>query len=368
MSLNPNHESELVSEDELRAALRCHQIDADTFAARVLARIHVAQAERAHDPLANAPQLLRVAAALLPMPISDGNVAASAMPMAYASGLNKLLGYLAMPAISLFVLPAAAFFGATKIHCLQRDNMPANMDQEALRNVAGLWAHQHKWFLRCLFCVTLGLAWIGATSVMLLLYLTSLSVLLYVLSGFAKRGLANRYVIGQCCLMGLLFLGQIAGFSGIGDQDIHFVDQLLIAVVFFGGTLVLFPFLIGSPLSRFAGIRSRRIARWGLGGLFVGIVVSLSAWFMSPILWPATPERIKSHVESFHEAPFSTSSWRQWETVARWAIESNLDPDLAGARRLVAEEIAGAQNPFILGSAFRVGLVLRRSNHSIERL
>ena len=41
MSLNPNYESELVSEDEVRAALRCHQIDADTFAARVLARSEI---------------------------------------------------------------------------------------------------------------------------------------------------------------------------------------------------------------------------------------------------------------------------------------------------------------------------------------
>ena len=43
--------------------------------------------------------------------------------------------------------------------------------------------------------------------------------------------------------------------------------------------------------------------------------------------------------------------------MASWAVESKLDPDLSGARRLLAAEIAGEQNPFILGSAFRVGLV-----------
>ena len=217
MTLNPNDESDLASEVELREALRCHQPDADTFAARVRDRIQVAEAKRTHDPLANAPQLLRVAAALLPMPIGDGNVAASAMPLAYASGLNKLLGYLAMPAITLFVLPAAALFGATKIHSLQRDNVPTQMEQEALTN-AFLWKHQYRWLHLCVFCGSLGLAWIGATSVMLLVYLISLSVLLYVFSGLAKRGLANRYVIAHCCLSGMLFLSQVSLFAGNGGQ------------------------------------------------------------------------------------------------------------------------------------------------------
>jgi hypothetical protein len=97
--------------------------------------------------------------------------------------------------------------------------------------------------------------------------------------------------------------------------------------------------------------------RWIWAGLLAVILVPLSAWLLSPILWPATPARIKAHVESFHEAPHSTASWRQWEIVARWAIESKLDPDLSGARTLLAREISGEQNPFILGNAFDIGLI-----------
>jgi hypothetical protein len=78
---------------------------------------------------------------------------------------------------------------------------------------------------------------------------------------------------------------------------------------------------------------------------------------MNSILWPMTPSRIKGYVESFDKAPFSSSSWQRWEIVASWVIESKLDPDLSGARRLLAEEIAGEQNPLVLGSAFRLGLV-----------
>ena len=86
-------------------------------------------------------------------------------------------------------------------------------------------------------------------------------------------------------------------------------------------------------------------------------LVSMSAWFMNPILWPATPARIKGYVESFDKAPFASASWQDWEIVASWAVESKLTPISPSARRLLAEEISGEQNPFILGSAFRVGLV-----------
>jgi hypothetical protein len=78
---------------------------------------------------------------------------------------------------------------------------------------------------------------------------------------------------------------------------------------------------------------------------------------MNPILWPATPSGIKNDVESFPEGDFPMIAWRDWEIVASWTVEAGLHPDLSRARRLLDDEISGEQNPFILGSAFRVGLV-----------
>jgi hypothetical protein len=69
MTLNHNPESELIAEDELRAALRSHKIDPAAFEAGILSRIHRVEAERANDPLANAPHLRKVAAAPLPTPV-----------------------------------------------------------------------------------------------------------------------------------------------------------------------------------------------------------------------------------------------------------------------------------------------------------
>ena len=196
------------------------------------------------------------------------------MPLAHASGLNKLLGYVAMPAMSLFVLPAAAIFAAAKIRSLQRDNTPDVTDQQAILNATALWARRHKAFLHGLLWGTLVLAWIGATSLMLLLYLISLGVLLYVLSGFVKLGVAHRHIIGQSCLMGLMFLGQVSMFSGIGDQDIHFVDPQLVVAVFLGGVLVLLPLVSGS-LDPWVRRRFKGNPRWVVVGLIAGLLIPL---------------------------------------------------------------------------------------------
>ena len=410
MSLNLEPECEMVAEAELRAALRPHQVAAADFEAGVRQRIQTAEAERASDPLANAPQWLRVAAAILPLPIiTGGKVASSALPLANASGISKLLGYVAFPAISLFVLPGAAIFGAAGIRRIQAGNVPDSMDLLATHEATRLWWRQNKWLAGFFYALTFALAWLGATSLMLLVYLISLGVMLYVLSSFAKRGLGNRHLIGGSCVTGLGFLGQVSGFCTIGQRDIHLVDQTLIPAIFFGGVLLLIP-LLGSyetirvPVS----VTQRRwlwvlvLAQWlvallawvwqptllmaailfGTAVLISAIVfttikfgsplpvnqrgrivvsllvtVPIIAWFTQPTWRQMTPARIKTYVEAFDKAPFSSSSWAQWEIVASWAIESGLDPDLSNARQLLATEISGEKNPFVLGSAFRTGLV-----------
>ena len=91
--------------------------------------------------------------------------------------------------------------------------------------------------------------------------------------------------------------------------------------------------------------------------MFLLIVVPVTLWLMSSTLWPATPDRIKQYVESFDSAPYSSASWQRWEIPARWAVESKRNPDFSKPRQLLATEIAGEQNPFVIGCAARVGLL-----------
>jgi len=368
MSLSLNPESDLVAESDLRAALRPYQIAPD-FEAGIRRRIQATEAARAQDPLADAPQLLRVAAAVLPLPIiSAGKVSGSALPLVNASGLYKLVGIVAMPAISLFLLLGAGLFGAVGIRRVQAGNIPADMDQRAMGAATPAWWRRHKWGAGLLFAVTLGLPLIGATSLMLLMYAISLGAMLYLLSGFARLGLANRTVIGRSVLVGLALLGQVSGLCTIGMQDIHFVDQMLLPVVFYCGILFLLPVIFQAEIMRIPRSAGQRpwLRRLAIAGCLVTffllllIVVPVMAWFTNWIWQPTTPASIKQHVEAFDEAPYSTVSWRNWEIVATWAIESGLDPDLSRPRQLLEAEMADAGSeldPFLMGSALRSGLV-----------
>ncbi|WP_406698239.1 hypothetical protein V5E97_05225 [Singulisphaera sp. Ch08] len=351
MPLNP------VPEDQLRDALRPYRAEPGRFEAAVRARLETADRRRQDDPLACLSPFLRGAAALLPLPFFTGCRASEAAAKTVPAAMGvKLLGYLAFPAISLFVLLGATIFGITKIHGIQRNHHPGIDDAQAETDAVLLWWKRHKWPAYLVFVATLALMWIGATWLLFLFYIISFGVLLYVLSSFAGLGLGNRVLIGQSCMSGLMLLGQLTvGFS-TGDHDIHFLDQKVIAVVFFGGAMLVLA-CYARDLNSLTDRRGSPAVRGSRAALLAVILVPLAAWLLNPILWPATPARIKAFVESFHEAPYSSSSWRSWEIVARWAIESKLDPDLSGARRLLAREIAGEQNPFILGNAFTVGLI-----------
>ncbi len=351
MSVNP------VTEDQIRDALSPFRADPARFETAVSARLESARIRHQDDPLAGLSPFLRGVAALLPLPFFTGcKTGETVATIGPATVSVKLLGYLAFPAISLFVLLGATIFGITKIRGIQRRNHPKLGDDPAINEAVQLWWRQHRWPAGLVFAGTLTLMWIGATWLLFLFYIISFGVVLYVLASFARLGLGNRQLIGQSCMMGLVFLGQLAGSFAIGDSDIHFIDQHVIAAVFMGGALLVLA-CYAIDFSRGASRQSSRNRRWAWAALVAILVVPLAAWFLNPIFRPATPERIKTYVESFHQAPYSTASWHLWEIVARWAIESKLDPDLSRPRRLLALEISGEQNPFILADAFSVGLI-----------
>lgn len=349
----------LVSEDNLRAALRPYRVDPDAFDAAVRERL-ARDSKRQADRFANMSPALRGAAAFLPLEvIIASHTTETRVKLAPVTGVYKLLGYAAFPAISLFVLLGAAVFSVVKIRRIQDENAPAPFDEAMSRASTKQWWHDHRLGALLVFAGTLAMSWIGATWLLFLFYIVSLGFLLYVLTSFAKIGLGNRFVVGSSCVMGLGLLGQVAAFPGIGDQDIHVLDQSLIAPVFFCGAFIVLLITGVSTIGSSPRIvaRSKTPLMIVNAGLFVALMVPLTAWYMRPILWPATLARIKAYVESFDQAPFSSASWQQWEIVARWTVESKLDPDFSRPRRLLAAELADKQNPFILGSAFRVGLV-----------
>ena len=348
-----------VPEVDLRAALGPYRVDPGTFESAVRARVSD-RLSHADDRLASLPPALRSAAAFLPLEfIAAGQLPAAAFKLVPAMGAYRLLSYVAFPAISLFVLLGATVFAVAKIRRIRDDNSSAPTDEKVLRASTKQWWHDNQWGVWSVFAASLAMAWFGATWLLFLCYIVSLGLLIFVLTSLAKIGLGNRLMVCQSCVMGLALLGQLAGLAGIGDQDIHVVDQAVIVPLFFCGALVVALIMVGSTIGSHG-----RAGGWGKKtlliapvALFAVFVVPLIVWFMNPILWPATPARIKAYVESFDSAPFSAASWQEWDIVASWAVESKLDLDLSHPHRLLDTEIAGEQNPFILGCAFRDGLV-----------
>ena len=117
-----------------------------------------------------------------------------------------------------------------------------------------------------------------------------------------------------------------------------------------------------------SGIKPPRAGKWA--GWAVVVVMSVIAvpfigWCLSPLLWPATPARIKSYVESPDDVPYNSYLWQRWEPVASWTIERGLDPDLSAARQTLAEKIRSTPegtwpDQIVLSYAMRVGLVSRQ--------
>ena len=114
---------DLIAENELRAALRPHQVDPSTFEAGVRARLEIAQRRHADEPVMVLSPFLRSAAAFLPLVVLAGcKTTPASAKLAPAAGGYKLLGYLAFPAISLFVLLGATLFSIAKIRSIRGGN------------------------------------------------------------------------------------------------------------------------------------------------------------------------------------------------------------------------------------------------------
>ena len=219
------------------------------------------------------------------------------------------------------------------------------------------WWHSHKWPAIFCFAAMILLPKVGATWILFLLLLSSFGLLLYLLSSFSRYGIGNRLLIAQSCLFGLLFLGQVMLSPFTGRRDIHFVDQALIGVVLYLGTLILLPILISCK---------KRVEKnetlkhpWISGVLYFSIVIPLVTWITYSLVSPAMPSRILHYVENFETGWSPYIAFRDWEIPARWTIDQEMHPDLSRARKALMLQIRrDAQlRPAILGSAFRTGLV-----------
>ncbi len=343
---------ELIDEQELYEALRPYRPDRAAFELGVQDYLRGRAALAEQDPIRDLPPLARAAAAVLPLPLLTGKAAG---PTTATGVIEKIFGILLFPAVSFFLLLGASFFSYSAVRNTKRvdDSEPrsAQYYEAAIKS----WWREHRLAAFLVWGVALLLIVLGATDWLFFFFIVSLALVVAVVRGLAARQLGNRQLLAGSLMTALILLAQGTGSISIGDGNIHFLDQRVVSipfwlgVIYMGGTIALSPSVDPNRFRRHA-------QRFGIAAAAF-ILVPLMFWSASSILWTTTPGSIRRHVEAFDRAKFHSATWQQWEIPARWAIEAGLSPDLTKPRALLAQEVAGKQDPYVLGSAFRTGLV-----------
>ena len=265
----------------------------------------------------------------------------------------------AFPAISLFVLLGATVFSVAKIRNIREENGSGRRRRKSDARGTTQWWHDHQWGVWLVFAATIAMAWFGATWLLFLFYIVSFGLLLYVLTCLrqARSGESpgDRPVLSDgpgssraAC--------RVPRNRRPGHSLCRSASDCPCVLWRRVGSACSFSSSMAALNSPAAGPEEAATDRW------VGVVrrphwFPLSAWFMNPILWPATPARIKAYVESFDRSPLLHRQLAPMGNRGELGHRIEAEPRSLRPRRLLAQEISGEQNPFILGSAFRVGLV-----------
>ncbi len=342
---------DFIDEQELYEALRPFRTDRTAFELGVQGYLRGRAALAEQDPARNLPPLARAAAAVLPLPLLTGGKVSSSASVTTGGAGQKLLGIALFPAVSMFLLLGATILSVIGLRGTRYGagfKMQSPTDYDAA--IRGWW--RENWLpALLLYGGMLALTFFNIAAWMFLLLIASFGLVVLVVRSLAQRGLGNRTILAGTLMTPLILFGQLTMMFNFGDGEIHFLDPRIVSYVFWMG---LFCLGCTSFWLLFGRGRSNRHA-----GLLIMLVMYFPAaiLLLSRVHVPPSPLALKQHVEAFDQVRFNSATWRQWEILARWTIEAGLSPDLAKPRALLAQELTGEQNPFILAVAFRVGLI-----------
>ena len=328
--------------DEMRQALGLLRSDLTEFSQGVHDRIREAE-EAGAQPRGGASSLVRIAASILPLPVVGGKVLLSGAKTGTVSAGYKMLGYLALPAVGIFLMLGAFVFSAMHIGHT-RTTGSADPAEDAI----GAWWRKNGWIAAVFYVGHFATMLWGSGEFIFWLLILSFVGLAVLLSALSRAGLASRGAIARTCCLGMLFMAMPIEIGPQHDTMGLFDGALGAGVLGLGAILVV---LFGGP---WPVPRNRQGARWG----FVFGVLPLTLFSLHSLVRPATPSTMQAYVESFDAARYHTASWHKWEVAARWLQEQGRDMDLRTPRAfLFDEEIDGDQNSFVLGVAMGTGLL-----------
>lgn len=230
MSVSPPTDS------ELREAVRPLRPDPDEFSRGVHERL--CEAESVGPTPESVSPLVRLAASVLPLPLLGGKALVSGVKTGSLGTGYKLLGYLALPAVSVFLMLGAFVFSALRIGSTR-----ATATGSETQDAVNAWWRRY-WWVATPFYVGLlaNMVW-GSGTLTFGLLLTSFVVLSVLLSALSRAGLASRGAIAHVCCFGLLYMAMSMGVARSHAGGL--LDGALGAGVLYAGCLLVV--VVGGP-------------------------------------------------------------------------------------------------------------------------
>ncbi len=362
--------NDLIDEQELRDAMQPLRTDPLAFEAGVRRKLKAITLQKTESTIRfNDSPWLQVAASMVPLSLLTKTTGSSVIvPLGKASLGYKLVGYAALPVLSILVMFGATLLAVFRIRKAQLSPQSDSPDSAQQQSAILI-----KWWTG-MGLIPTGLSFIALVFFLMgypfpvfIFFAVSGIAMVTLISRLGHAGLLDRQTVGGVLVSSLMSMASISHIYIIFNSGCYLLDQQLVMMILwlaaiFLGILITFDKRLGLHIVAMMTVQ-----------IFAAVLVF---GFFGQSIWnPMNTERMKHYVESFDRARFSSSTWRSWAVPTVWLQESGVKLNLSKPRGLLESEIAGKQNSFILGVASRTGLLepddfsrIRDPFHRRERL
>lgn len=327
--MSTRNPAELISEEEIRAALRSMRPDQDVFATAVHEKVKQLSQLSGNDQKSTKSDdssWLRIAASLLPVQLVGKPFVAKGAGATFAQLTigQKVLAIFALPAVSLILIAFTVLWAFLKIRqaVLRQENV--SVDVERLTQ-----ATQHSSVLICIVSMLMlgGVllpVFLGIQLPMFVFFAIPAILLVVVTGQLGRQQVLDRTVVGSFCASLLGFLGQLSSMVSRATTGPQLLDQQVIGALLFLGVALLI--MMGKKPS--ASLRQ-------LHYIISGGLMLLVVWFSMSLWRPVTSNDLQAYVESFDKAEHSSASWKQWSVPAKWLDDQDIEVDFTRPRKLL---------------------------------
>ncbi|QDS99600.1 hypothetical protein [Adhaeretor mobilis] len=351
-STDPNR---LVSESEIQNALRIHRPDGTEFKIAVHQRLEdlCEEAITKRDPRLQQKSLdwLSTAAAFIPFPLLAKGAGGVLGKGVGANGpwAAKFIGWLASGPLILFLSAGGFVLGFQRIRSAQRRSSTAEpSDPATLRHSMSVWWNAYGAIHIAICVAATVLMWLGYTIPLLIVFIFYGAAIVVLVTKLGKEGFIDRATLAAGIASALMLFGQLVSVIAQLSRGTFLLDQSLASAIM----------CLGACIIALCGVLVVRHPLQRITAVFSAIpLLLLAALYGSSTLFPITPRDVQEYVESTEVDRFGSATWQQWAIAAGWLRDTKQPFDPTRPLELFEKELIGKQNPYVMTSAFRGGLV-----------